>query len=189
MSSAAAPEAASAELDALARSSWFAAAGEKLTPAECEEAAAYLAALGLANPAIAGPAIAGVAGWDEAKRIADAPDWDRRWWDAEEALRRAALMHASARLGHDALMAALSHVTQAAADTVHGAAAIAAQRAEIADPALVRAATGAATQACYQAALALTAGAGQDHAFAVKHRLFAAGRWPLGLVEGRFFLL
>lgn len=169
--------------DAIARGSWFAAVGEALTPAERDEGMAYLAALNLpAYPVL------GVPSWDEAKRIADAPDWDRRWWEAEEALRRSAMGDAVGQIGRDALMVALSRLTQSVADAHHGAAAIAAARAGITDPALVRAAAGAATQACYLAGLARAAGAGQDHAFAVKHRLFAGGRWPLGLVAGRFFL-
>jgi hypothetical protein len=42
--------------------------------------------------------------------------------------------------------------------------------------------------ACHQAGLVRVAGAGDDHAFQVKFRLFAGGRWPLGLVGGRFYL-
>jgi hypothetical protein len=169
--------------DAIARGSWFAAVGEAVTPAERAETLAYLAALDL--PACP---VLGVPSWDEAKRIADAPDWDRRWWDAEQALRRSALAEAETRMGRDALMAALSRLTQSVADAHHGAAAIAGARAGTADPALIRAAAGAATQACYLAGLARAVGAGQDHAFAVKHRLFAGGRWPLGQVGGRFFV-
>jgi hypothetical protein len=39
-----------------------------------------------------------------------------------------------------------------------------------------------------QAALARSAEAGPDHAFAQKFRLFAGGRWPLGVVGGRLFV-
>jgi hypothetical protein len=59
----------------------------------------------------------------------------------------------------------------------------------IADPMLTRVASGAAAQACHQAALAIAAAAGPDHLFAMKFRLFAAGRWPLGIVGDRFFVL
>jgi hypothetical protein len=50
-------------------------------------------------------------------------------------------------------------------------------------------ASGAAAQACHQAALAIAAAAGPEHLFATKYRLFAAGRWPLGIVGDRFFVL
>ncbi len=54
---------------------------------------------------------------------------------------------------------------------VHGAAAIAAGRA------------GVATQG-----MTLAAGAGSNHLFPAKYGLFAAGRWPLGVVGGKFHL-
>jgi hypothetical protein len=69
-----------------------------------------------------------------------------------------------------------------------GAASIAAARDGVADPALSRVAAGAATQAAYQAALARAAGSPDSHPFAIKFRLFAAGRWPLGLVSDTFHL-
>jgi hypothetical protein len=37
-------------------------------------------------------------------------------------------------------------------------------------------------------ALVTAAGASDDHAFAAKFRLFAGGRWPLGVVGGRLFV-
>jgi hypothetical protein len=86
------------------------------------------------------------------------------------------------------LLEALSRVTQGASDAAHGQAALATARAAIADPALARAAAGAATQACYLAALAAAAAAVPDHPFLAKFRLFEAGRWPLGIVAGRFHL-
>jgi hypothetical protein len=167
----------------IALAPWFAAAGEPLESAEREDAERYVTALGLA-----GVAVAGVADWRRAKAIADDPAWDRRWWDAEERLRIALRSMGRRRFDAAALEAALSRVT-AASDFVHGAAAVACARAGIADPALIKCAAGAATQACYQAALAIAAGAGPEHAFAVKFRLFAAGRWPLGVVGGIFHLL
>ncbi|MBM3597819.1 MAG: hypothetical protein FJX35_06360 [Alphaproteobacteria bacterium] len=177
-------------IDVFARSivqaSWFAALGAPLSAGEDADVRTYLA--GLAIPGLADVAIDIVADWPSAKRIADAPDWDRRWWNGEEALRQAALQQAIARLGQGRAMAALTRVTEGASDRVHGLAASAAQRDGVADQALVRAAAGAATQACYQAALALAAEAERDHAFTAKYRLFAAGRWPLGLVGGHFFL-
>lgn len=169
--------------DFIAVGSWFAAVGEAPTPVDRDEATAYLTALGLPPCPVVG-----ALSWNEARRIASAPDWDRRWWEAEEALRRHALAEAETRLGREALMTGLSRLTRSVADVHHGAAAIAASRAGTADSALVAAAAGAATQACYLAGLARAAGAGQDHAFAVKHRLFASGRWPLGMVAEQFFL-
>jgi len=174
-----------AALDALARRAaaapWFAAVGEPLTAGERADAASYLAALGLPAIALAIPA-----DWTQAKALADAPDWDQAWWDAEERLRVALLDSAAARHGRPALLAALSRIAQAASDASHGQAAAALLRAGIADPALARAASGAASQACYQAGLAAADGAPAGHAFLAKLRLFEAGRWPLGIVADRF---
>jgi len=166
-----------------ASASWFAAVGETLAAAERADAAGYLGALGFA-----GVPIEGIADWRSAKALADAPDWDPAWWDEEERLRVALLETASARHGRGKLLEALSRTTQGASDGAHGHAALAAVRVGIADPALARAAAGAATQACYLAALAAAGAVEAEHPFLAKFRLFEAGRWPLGIVAGRFRL-
>jgi len=163
--------------------SWFAAVGKALTEAERADAASYLGALGFAAVAIDG-----VADWPQAKALADAPDWDPAWWDEEERLRIGLLDAAAARHGRARLLEALSRATQGASDRAHGQAALATIRAGIADLALARAAAGAVTQACYLAALAAAAAAGAEHPFHAKFRLFESGRWPLGIVAGRFRL-
>jgi len=166
-----------------ASASWFAAVGERLTDGERAEATRYLHGLG-----IDAVAIDAVGDWPAAKALADAPDWDPAWWDEEERLRSALLVAGAARHGRIELLAALSRATQPMSDGAHGQAALATIRAGIADPALARAAAGAATQACYLAALAVADQAEPDHPFLVKFRLFEAGRWPLGIVTGRFRL-
>ena len=166
----------------LARGSWFAACGEALAPGERADAEAYLEALGRRDVAIAG-----IASWTEAAATMRRQDWSRAWWDAEAAAQTELHRCAATRFGEDALLAALTAVTEAA-DTLHGAAALAASRTGVADPALTRVAAGAAAQACHQAALALGIAAGPDHLFAAKYRLFAAGRWPLGIVGDHFFV-
>jgi hypothetical protein len=162
---------------------WFAAVGEALSDGERADAVHYLGALGL--PAVA---IDGVADWPRAKALADAPDWDPAWWDEEERLRVGLLDAAAARHGRAPLLEALSRVTQGASDRAHGEAALATARAGVADLALTRAAAGAATQACYLAALAAAGAAAPDHPFYAKFQLFEGGRWPLGIVAGRFRL-
>ena len=168
---------------AIARGSWFAACGEPLTASERTDAAAYLAELGMPDLAIVG-----VAGWHEAAAVTQHPDWSRAWWDAETRAQGELQRLAQARFGAERLLAALTQVTEGAT-ALSGAAALALARAGIADPMLTRVASGAAAQACHQAALAIAAAAGPDHLFAIKFRLFAAGRWPLGIVGDRFFVL
>ena len=161
---------------------WFAAVGEALTPAETAEAEAYLAALDLS-----GLTVVGVDGWAAAARLTTDPDWDHRWWDREERARTDLLRQLD-DLPQPALLRALTEVTQAASRTVHGAAALAAIRAGVVDQGLTAAAAGAATQACYQQALAEAAGASSKHAFSCKYRLLISGRWPLGIVDGALHL-
>ncbi len=162
--------------------SWFAAVGQVFTDDERREAADYLRALGITADVVP------VTDWREAERATRDSQWSRAWWDAEERLRADLLAAAKRALGEHAVLTALSRVTLEASDVVLGAASIAASRSQVADPALARVAAGAATQAAYQAGLALAAGTGDMHPFAIKFRLFAAGRWPLGLVGTAFRL-
>jgi hypothetical protein len=166
----------------IARGSWFAACGEALTEGERLDAAAYLAALGMPDLDIAG-----VAAWNDAAETTRREDWSRTWWEAEARAQSELHGAAARRFGEERLLAVLSVVTEAA-DALHGRAALAMSRTGVADAALARVAAGAAAQACHHAALALAAGAGPDHLFAAKYRLFAAGRWPLGVVGNIFFV-
>jgi hypothetical protein len=175
-------EAVRAFAASLAHGSWFAACGDALTAGERDDAQAYLAALGMA-----GVPIEGVPSWEEARRLTQRSDWSQAWWEAEAAAQRVLQERGARRFGTACLLAALSQVAEAA-DALLGAASIAASRAGIADPSLTRVAAGSAAQACHHQALALALAVGSDHLFAVKYRLFAAGRWPLGVVGDRLYL-
>lgn len=164
---------------------WFGAVGGPLEAQERRLASAYLDALGFPEVEVAA-----VADWEEAEAAARNPDWNSAWWEAEEQLRMALIDAACGLSGEDAVMVALTNVTSRASDVVHEAAEATAARFGVDDEALVRAAAGAATQACYQAALVLAAEEeDQDgHPFALKYRLFEAGRWPLGVAGSSFNL-
>jgi len=156
--------------------SWFAALGEPLTGGELEEAQGYAGALGLGDLDIL-PA----RDWADAERHLKSPDWSTAWWDGEDALRRACLAEAEERHTERALWTALTDLTTEAGDLVHGRAATAAARAGGVSAATIHVAAGAAAHAVYQVALARLAGAAALP-FETKLRLFAAGRWPLGVV-------
>lgn len=168
---------------ALGRVSWFAALGEPLNATERDDAQAYLSALGFPDATVAA-----VADWEDAEAAARNPDWNTAGWEAEEQLRAGLIAEAMEMVEEAELLAALNHVTAAASESASAAAAQAAKSAGVADEALVRAAAGAAIQGSYQAALVLAAGAEEDHSFALKFRLFEAGRWPLGIVGATFNL-
>jgi hypothetical protein len=162
---------------------WFSMLGQELDDDEREWARAYLDALGFPDAEIAV-----VEDWEEAEAAARNPDWNTAWWEAEEQLRAALVADACALAPEDEVMVALTTVTSRASEIVHEAATAAAGRSGVFDEALIRAAAGAATQACYQAALVLAAGAGDEHPFALKFRLYESGRWPLGVVGSTFNL-
>ena len=157
--------------------SWFAALGEPLTDGDRADARAYA---GTDDVTL-------IRGWREAEVFLKAPDTSLDWWDREETQRKEFLAKAQARYPERALWASLSELTTEAGDLVHGKAAAAATRMGNAQPASIHVAAGAASQAVYQLALARIADA-KDSRFESKFRLFAAGRWPLGIAGSRLML-
>lgn len=166
----------------LRTAAWFAALGEPLTDGDRADADSYAKALGL------GTLVLGQArDWPEAERVLKAPDWSPTWWDREEAERRRLVADAGVRYPERALWAQLTELTTEAGDVVHGRAGIAAARMGDAAKASIHVAAGAAAQAAYQLALARLAGDAASP-FESKFRLFAAGRWPLGVVGSTLVL-
>jgi hypothetical protein len=156
---------------------WFAALGEPLTDGDLADARAYLGAVDVVR----------VTSWPEAEAFLKSPDASLDWWNREETLRKELLAEAKARHPERALWASLSDLTTEAGDLVHGKAATAAARMGKAAAASVHVAAGAASQAVYQLALARLAGR-DDSPFEGKFRLYAAGRWPLGVEGSRLIL-
>lgn len=162
--------------------SWFAALGEPLTEGDRSDAAAYGTALGFDALQI------GLAhDWPEAERLLKAPDWTPAWWDREESLRRTLLAQAEARYPERALWSSLTELTTETGDLVQGKAATAAARMGNAAAPSIHVAAGAASQAVYQLAVARLAGQAASP-FESKFRLYAAGRWPLGILGPRLVL-
>jgi hypothetical protein len=156
--------------------SWFAALGEPLTDGERADALAYCGAIEVER----------IDSWPEAEVFLKLPV-TLDWWDREEALRKTLLARAEARHPERKLWTSLSELTTEAGDLVHGKAATAAARMGGAAPASIHVAAGAASQAVYQLAVARLAGDSASP-FESKFRLFAAGRWPLGVAGSRLVL-
>jgi hypothetical protein len=156
---------------------WFAATGDALTPADRADASA----------AGSGLPVEAVADWSAAKALLGGSSWDHARWRADDAERRRLFDLAASAYGRTALLKALSDLL-AAAGTAEGAAAVAVARAGLADPGLIKVASGALAEALDRAAVAQLAAAG-DHRFVACLRLYRAGRWPLGVFGGRFALL
>lgn len=162
---------------AIRSASWFAALGEPLTEGDIAEARAY-AGVDLVEC---------VTSWPEAEAFLKSPTTSLEAWQREEALRRELLAQAERKYPERALWTSLTELTTETGDLVHGKAAVAATRLGNAAPASIHVAAGSASQAVYQLAVARIAGE-ENSVFESKFRLFAAGRWPLGISDGRVML-
>ena len=170
-----------AELAAL---SWFSSVGQPPTEAEAAEARAYL--MGIDASAIDASAIGDirwVADWAEAERVVRDPA-GADWWAAEARLQEATLAVLGPVAKSAAFVSALNETVHGVSDIVMGAAALAAARAGLAEQAVIRVAAGAAGETAEQVLALRLAGLAPDHPFEIKRRLYAGGRWPLGLVGG-----
>jgi len=163
---------------------WFSACGLPLEHSDLSDARAYLQSLNAPATTTIEPA----ASWEHAERIIRNPAWDTSWWEREEAARKVLLARCIARFGEAQTLDHLSIKAGIDHEVIHGAAALAASRMGVADPALTRAAAGAASMTAHGRALAQLAEAGDTHMFMRKYALFEGGRWPLGLVRGVFYL-
>jgi len=164
-------------------SDWFFMLGEPLSVAEQKQVRQYLLALGIRDELL----VESVADWRSAARAISSPEWDRRWWEAEQREQQRLQGLSEAQLGKGELLHALSS-TLKLAEAVHGAAAVEAARRGCSDAALIRVAAGAASQALHMAQLAQLAGERDSHPFIIKAALFAGGHWPLGIVSGRYLV-
>ncbi len=162
---------------------WFDAVGEPITEGEEQEARDYLNGLGLDKCRVAT-----VDTWLSARDSADNPNWDHVWWDKELNEQRELYKKLSTQYQEVEILDALTKITDRATNVFYGPAAIAAARTGVADQGLNRAAAGAASQSCYQYALALMSGVSSNHFFCCKFRLFLAGRWPLSVVDNTFYI-
>lgn len=147
----------------------------------------YLDGLGFpeAEPAL-------LSDWEEAAGAAEALDTDPMSWEAEEMLRAGLVSRVLERLDEHAVNAALTLVAQKTGDTARDAVEEAAALADVEDMALVQAAAGALAQAANGAALVVLAEAEDDeppHPFLVRWRLFARGRWPVGIAGATYNIL
>ena len=173
--------------DGLSASSWFMRLGETLDERELSLARDYLDGLGFpeAEPAQ-------LDDWSEAAEAAETQDRDPAGWEAEEMLRAGLTERAPARLDEEALATVLNYVTAKAGESARDAAEDAAAMGGATDEALINAAAGALVQAAHGAALVVLAEAGDEnppHPFLARWRLFARGRWPVGLAGASYNIL
>jgi hypothetical protein len=165
-------------------SGFFARLGEPLEDEERALVRRYLRGLGIEEDVPIEPA----RDFAAARRVATDPTCDLRWWDAEQRERRRLFSILLAGRSEREALALLSG-TLDSGTALKTAASLAAARFGCNDVGLVGAAAGAASEAVYLAELARLAEAAAEHPFRLKEALFTAGRWPLGILDRRYWLL
>ena len=158
----------------LARDAWFSSLGETLGAGERTDIDAYCAGLGIEQSGA--PLL--VTTWEDAAGYVKKPAGP--WWAKEEA-ERANLEKTIQLSPSDPDWIKLNDVLQ-------GCAAIAASRFGYSNPGMIKVAAGSASFAAYHELLADGAKLAPMHPFHRKYSLFAAGRWPLGVYDGRFVI-
>ncbi|NVJ71296.1 MAG: hypothetical protein HWE08_13125 [Alphaproteobacteria bacterium] len=162
---------------------WFRTVGEDPDMETVNLARAYAEALGFpeAEPGFLGD-------WEEAADAAENTEINSPAWEAEEQLRAALTDDVLGVLDEQTLEMVMTHVASGVSEAIEQGATEAAQELRIFDEEFVRATSGAAVAASYQAALAAMTGADEDHPFALRFQLFEKGRWPIGIIGNSFLI-
>ena len=166
----------------------FSRLGESLSVPERHLARAYLDGPGFpeADPAMLGS-------WEEAADAAETLNVDPQGWEAEEMLRAGLVSRALERLDAEAVETLLSYVGVKAGEAAQSAVAYFSSLADLRDESLQNAAAGMLVQAANGAALVILSGDDEDeddpHPFLARWRLFARGRWPVGLAGTSYNIL
>ena len=173
--------------ESLNANTWFSRLGEPLDAREKTLARLYLDGLGFpeAEPAL-------LSDWEEAASAAESLDRDPVGWEAEEMLRSGLVSRVLERLDEEAVQAAFTLIAQKTGDSARDAVEEAASLDDVEDMELVHAAAGMLAQAANGAALVVLAEAEDDdppHPFLARWRLFARGRWPVGLAGATYNIL
>ena len=173
--------------ESLNANTWFSRLGEPLDAREKTLARLCLDGLGFpeAEPAL-------LSDWEEAASAAESLDRDPVGWEAEEMLRSGLVSRVLERLDEEAVQAAFTLIAQKTGDSARDAVEEAASLDDVEDMELVHAAAGMLAQAANGAALVVLAEAEDDdppHPFLARWRLFARGRWPVGLAGATYNIL
>ena len=164
-------------------SDWFFKLGEPLGVTAKRQVGEYLTGLGLIETF----PVESVSDWKSAHAAIADERWDPRWWEAEQREQDRLMKRVREGVGELGLMRALA-ASLGSADATYEAATFEAARSGCSDAALIRAAAGALSQALYLADLTRLAGMGVSHPFSVKKALFSGGHWPLGIVQGTYYV-
>ncbi len=95
---------------------------------------------------------------------------------------------ALAAIDRPALMTTMTTIVDGGLEIFFDRAGAAARAARVTDPAIIRIAASAASDAVYRAALAAAVGEADSHEFIQRYELFTNGRWPLAKIDDGLYL-
>lgn len=162
---------------------WFRALGERPFPETQTAARDYVDLLGFpeADPVF-------LPEWEDAAAAAQSTDYNSPAWEAEEQQRAVLTTDVLELIREDVLEMVMSHVATTVTPVIGAAAEEAAEYLRITDEDFVRAASGAAIQACYQAALVGLVSPEDEHPFVKRFEIFEAGHWPIAIIGNSFLI-
>lgn len=165
------------------RIDWFSRVGTPPDQIARQHAEDYLLSLGFPDIYVAPLDF-----WEDAAAAAESLDLNSPAWEVEEQARATIIENVVGLYGEDYLAELLQPIEAVAVQVLDEAAINMMQQHRLKDEDIVRAAIGAAVQACHLAALVLLSGDEEleDHPFFHKFRLFEAGHWPIGIAGSSF---
>jgi hypothetical protein len=162
---------------------WFRTLGERPFPETQAAARAYADFLGFpeADPVF-------LPEWEDAAAAAENIEFNSPAWEAEEHQRAVLTADVLDVIDEQTLEMVMTHVVSTLTPVIDEAAQEAAQYLRIDDEEFIRAASGAAIQACYQAALVGLAAPEDEHPFVKRFEIFEAGHWPIAILGTSFLI-
>lgn len=126
--------------------------------------------------------------WEDAAAAAENTEFNSPAWEAEEQQRAVLTSDVLDLIEEDVLEMVMTHIAGTLTPVIDAAAQEAAQYLRIEDEEFVRAASGAAIQACYQAALVGLVSPEDEHPFVKRFQIFEAGHWPIAIIGNSFLV-
>jgi hypothetical protein len=126
--------------------------------------------------------------WEDAAAAAENTEYNSPAWEAEEQQRAILTADVLDVIDEHTLEMVMTHIVSTLTPIIDEAAQEAAQYLRIDDDEFVRAASGAAVQACYQAALVGLAAPEDEHPFVKRFEVFEAGHWPIAIIGNSFLI-
>lgn len=126
--------------------------------------------------------------WEDAAAAAENTEYNSPAWEAEEQQRAVLTSDVLNLIDEDVLEMVMTHIAGTLTPIIDAAAQEAAEYLRIEDEEFVRAASGAAIQACYQAALVGLVSPEDEHPFVNRFEIFEAGHWPIAIIGNSFLV-